>query len=161
MPDAIRELFDTRADYLAAIDELLSTATSEICIFDRDLKGLEFETLSRAEALERFLAGNRDRKIRVVLHELDYLLRYSPRMMELLKLHSHSCIVRQTPDSLRHLADAFLLNDDSNGAIRFHADYFRGKKLLNNPAEVSDWQRRFEDLWLESLPGATATQLGL
>ncbi len=160
MPEA-RELFDTRGDYLDAIDELLSVATREICIFDRDLRELEFETRSRAEALERFLTGSRDRKIRIILHDLDHLLRYSPRMMKLLKLHSHACDVRQTPDSLRHLADSFLLNDNMNGVIRFHADYFRGKKLLNNPGEISDWQKRFEDLWLESLPGATATQLGL
>lgn len=161
MPEAIRELFDTRTGYLAAIDELLSVATKEICIFDRDLRGLEFETRSRAEALGRFLGGGRDRRIRIILHDLDYLLRYSPRMMELLKLHGHRCDVRQTPDSLHHLADSFLLNDNINGVVRFHADYFRGKKLLHNPSEVSDWQRRFEDLWLESLPGATATQLGL
>lgn len=161
MPDSLQESFDTRAAYLQAIDSVLSSAQKEICVFDADLKNLEFDSRARADAIAGFLSGGRDRRLRVVLHDLDYMSRNSPRMMGLLKRYSHCFTVRQTPESLRNLADAFVLADELNGVIRIHADHFRGKKLWQHPVAVHDWQQRFEDLWLESIPGVSATHLGL
>jgi len=161
MPDAPGQPFDTRAAFLQALDEVLAGARKEVCIFDTDLKKLELDTRTRSEALAAFLAGGQDRKLRVALHDLDHLTRHSPRLMTLLKRYGHCFSVRQTPDSLRTLDDCLFLVDGISAAIRFHADFFRGKKLLEQPVEVHDWQQRFEDLWLQSLPGASATHLGL
>lgn len=161
MPDSLEELFDTRAAYQKAVGTVLSTAKKEICVFDADIKNLEFDTRARADAITAFLAGGRDRSLRIVLHELDHVNRYSPRLMGLLKRYSHCFSIRQTPEPLRNIADAFVLADGVSGVIRFHADHFRGKLLLEQPVEVHDWQQRFEGLWLESIPGTSATYLGL
>jgi hypothetical protein len=161
MLDAPAEPFDTRAAYLQALDDVLAGANREVCIFDTDLKKLELDTRARSDALAAFLAGGQDRKLRVVVHDLDHLTRYSPRLMTLLKRYSHCFSVRQSPESLRNLDDCLFLVDGVSAVIRFHADFFRGKKLVEQPVEVHDWQQRFEDLWLESLPGASATHIGL
>lgn len=161
MPANASETFDTRAAYQQAIDRVLSSATREVCVFDSDLKIMEFDNRIRADAIAAFFAGGRDRKLRIVLHDIDHLTRYSPRMMALLKRYSHSFAVRQTPESLRSLADCIVLADGVSGVIRFHADHFRGKVLTKQAPEVHDWQQRFEDLWQESIPGVSATHLGL
>lgn len=161
MPDSPLEIFDTRAAYQQAIDTVLAVAKKELCIFDPDIKDLDLDSRVRADAISAFLAGGRDRSLRVVLHDPDHLIRNSPRMMGLLKRYSHSFSVRQTPEPLRNLADAFVLADGVSGVIRFHSDHFRGKILLEQPVAVHDWHQRFEALWLESVPGASATQLGL
>ena len=41
------------------------------------------------------------------------------------------------------------------------ADHYRGKLLLGLPEEAHNWQQRFDDLWQESVPAVSATQLGL
>ena len=161
MSESPLEPFDTRSAYMEAIDAVLSAAHKEVCIFDADLKDLNFESRERAEAIGTFLSGGRDRSLRVVLHDPEHLSRSSPRMMELLRRYGHCFSVRQTPESLRTLADSFVLADESSGVIRFHADHFRGKLLVNQPLEIHDWQQRFENLWLESLPAVSATHLGL
>ena len=161
MLEPIAETFDTRAAYLQALDDVLASAGKEVCIFDTDLKKLELDTRARSDAIAAFLAGGQDRKLRVVVHDLDHLTRYSPRLMTLLKRYGHCFSVRQSPESLRTLDDCLFLVDGVSAVIRFHADFFRGKKLLEHPLEVHDWKQRFEDLWIESLPGAAATQLGL
>lgn len=161
MPDSPLEIFDTRAAYHQAIDTVLAVAKHELCIFDPDIKDLDLDSRVRADAIAAFLAGGRDRSLRVVLHDPDHLIRNSPRMMGLLRRYSHSFFVRQTPEPLRNLADAFVLADGVSGVIRFHSDHFRGKMLLEQPVAIHDWHQRFEALWLESVPGASATQLGL
>ncbi|MBV6474892.1 MAG: hypothetical protein K8F56_19405 [Rhodocyclaceae bacterium] len=161
MPDNHEETFDTRAAYQKALDVVLSRAGKEICIFDPDLKALELDSRARADAIAAFLAAGRDRSLRIVLHDPDYLSRYSARLSALRKRYSHCFQIRQTPEALQGIADCFVLADGASGAIRFHADHFRGKLLIEYPLEVHDWQQRFEDLWIESTPCAAATQLGL
>lgn len=161
MPDSLQSSFDTRAAFHKAIDAVLASAGRHICVFDRDLQRLEFGSRTRADAISGFLAGGRDRSLRIVLHELDFLTLHMPRMTALLKRYGHCLSVRQTPEPLRGLADSFVLADGINGAICYHADHFRGKLLMQQPTEVQAWQQRFEDLWIESIPGAPATHLGL
>lgn len=161
MPDSKQLTFDTRAAYQQAIDTVLSSAKRELCIFDPDSKALELDTRTRADMIATFLSGGRDRSLRIVLHDLDHLVRYSPRMLGLLKRYGHCFSIRQTPEPLRNIADSFVLADEASGVIRFHADHFRGKVLLEQPAEIHDWHQRFEELWIESMPGASATPLGL
>ena len=161
MPDNAQETFDTRAAYQQAISTVLSAATKELCIFDANIENLELDSRTRSDMIAAFLAGGADRSLRVILHDLDYLTRYSPRLMGLLKRYSHCFSIRQTPESLRSIADSFMLADSVSGVIRFHADHFRGKMLLNIPLDIHDWHQRFENLWLEAVPGATATHLGL
>jgi hypothetical protein len=158
---ADNETFDSRAVYLQALDKVLSSARKELCIFDPDGRKLELDGRARAEGIAAFLAGGRDRSLRLILHDLDYLSRYSPRLMGLLKRYDHAFTVRQTPESLRNLTDAFVLADRINGVIRFHADYFRGKLILDDPVDVHNWHQRFEELWTESMPSNLATVLGL
>ena len=161
MPDSLEELFDTRATFQRAVGTVLSLAKKEICVFDADLRNLEFDARVRADMISAFLAGGRDRSVRMVLHELDHVTRFSPRLVGLLKRYSHCFSIRQTPESLRNLADAFVLADGISGVIRFHADHFRGKLLLEQAVAVHDWQQRFEGLWVEAIPGFSVTQLGL
>ncbi len=161
MPDSQQEMFDTRAAYQQAVDAILSAAKKNLCIFDSDIRALELDSRARADAIAAFLAGGRDRSLRIVLHDLDHLTRYSPRLMGLLKRYNHCFSIRQTPEPLRNIADSFVLADEVSGVVRFHADHFRGKMLLDHPVEIHDWQQRFENLWAESMPGTSATHLGL
>lgn len=162
MNDApIEQTFDTRAAYLAALDTVIAAARRQLRVFDTDLRQADFDAPRRSEALAAFLAGGRERNLRIVLHDVDHLDRYCPRFGLLLRRFSHAVQVRQTPERLRHLADCFALADDAGAAIRFHADHFRGKLLLDHADAALGWGGRFEDLWLESTPALAPTRLGL
>lgn len=154
------EVFSTRAAYQKAIDAVLALASKEICIFDSNMKAVEFDSRARADAIADFLS-ERGRNLRVILHDPDHLNRYSPRLTGLLKRYSHCFQVRQTPEALRGITDCFVLTDGETGVMRFHADHFRGKVLFARPFDIRGWRQRFEDLWGESTPCAVPTQLGL
>ncbi len=153
--------FDSRNDYRQAVDTVLRTATRELCIFDPDLKAPDFESAGRAEMLGAFLSADAVRRVRIVLHDTEHISRYGARILALLKRHSYSMTIRQTPDNLRQLADCFVLGDGTSVVVRFHADHYRGKLVLLAPDEVHGWRNRFEDLWAESTPAVPATHLGL
>lgn len=159
--EAREDAFDSRSGYLLAVNAVLACARKEICVFDADLTVIDLERVERAESLSAFLSGDRDRTLRIALHDPEHVERHCPRIMALLGRFSHSFAIRQTPDGLRHLADCFVVADKSNLVVRFHADYSRGKVLLSLPDEARPWCQRFEDIWLESHPAVPSTRLGL
>jgi uncharacterized protein YjiS (DUF1127 family) len=154
-------LLTSEAEYRQACDTVLGRAEHEILIFDRDLRSLQLDHKPRLESLVTFLTTDRLRRIRVVLHDPGPLHREAPRLMQLIARFSHLIEVRQSPDNLRHLADAHLLADDAQGVRRFHVDQSRGALILDDPAYIHPWRQRFEELWGLSHPCLQINTTGL
>jgi hypothetical protein len=154
-------LLTSEAGYRQACDTVLGRAEREILIFDRDLRGLQLEHKPRLGSLVTFLATDHLRRIRVVLHDPAPLHRQAPRLMQLIARFSHMIDVRQSPDNLRHLADAHLLADDAHGVRRFHIEQPRSALVLDDPAYIHPWRQRFEELWELSHPCLQFNTTGL
>lgn len=153
------ESFDSEAGYRAAMDATVQAARLELRIFDSDLARMALDEAARHALLTGFLAGAPGRSLRVVLHDPAPLPTHNPRLLSLIRSHGHLIEFRQTPDHLRHLADRFVLADKLYGAIRFHGDHPRGKRIAADNIEIAPYWQRFDDLWEASLvctPGATA-----
>ncbi len=145
-------LLTSEAEYRQACETVLTRAESEILIFDRDLAALRLEESARLGALASFLQKSPLSRIRMVLHDPGPLERNAPRLMRLIARFSHVIDTRQSPDNLRHLADTHLLADESHGVRRFHVDQARSALILDDPAYVTPWRQRFEELWALSHP---------
>lgn len=154
-------LLTSESEYRQACDTVLSRAEYEIMIFDRDLRALQLDHKARLQLLSGFLATDGLRRIRVVLHDPGPLHREAPRLMQLIARFSHLIDVRQSPDNLRHLADAHLLADDARGVRRFHSDQPRSALILDDPAYIHPWRQRFEELWELSRPCLQISTTGL
>ncbi len=143
------EPFDSEAGYRAAIDATIEAAQREVCLFGGDLERMALDEAGRSELLLRFLAADQNRRLRMVVHDPAPLQARHPRLLNIIRTHGHKIEVRQTPDHLRHLADRFVLAAEAYGAIRFHADHPRGKRIAADPKEAHPYWQRFDDLWLE------------
>lgn len=155
------ELFDSETGFRSAIDRTLNLADREIRIFDRNLSRLKIQDSSHVAALSAFLSGNRNRRLRIVLHDVTVMERDMPRLLALLRDHAHAIAVRRTPDHLRHLADSWLLADGRHGTLRFHEDHPRGKRIVASETEIRPWWQRFDALWEASEPCSPGAVTGL
>lgn len=154
-------LLTSEADYRQACDTVLSRAKAEIVIFDRDLAALRLEESSRLATLTDFLQRSPTSRIRMVLHDPEPLERKAPRLIRLIQRFSHVIDVRQSPESLRHLADTHLFADESDGVRRFHVDQPRSALILDDPSYLGPWRQRFEELWTLSRPCLALNTTGL
>jgi hypothetical protein len=155
------ELFDSEAGFRAAIDLTLAAARREVRIFDQDLVRLGIDDAAHVALLGRFLAAGSHRRLRIVLHDMAPLEKRSPRLLALIRQHHHAIEIRTTPDHLRQLTDCWVLADQDHGAIRFHADHPRGKRITAWPAEIGPWWQRFDELWEASEPCSPGAVTGL
>jgi hypothetical protein len=155
------QLLTSEAEYRRACDTVLGRAECELLIFDRDLRSLQLDHGTRLQSLSEFLAADRLRRIRIVLHDPGPLHRKTPRLMQLIARFSHLIDVRQSPDNLRHLADSHLLADDTHGVRRFHIEQPRSALVVDDPAYIHPWWQRFEELWELSHPCLQVNTTGL
>ena len=153
--------FDGVADYIAALDTVCSSAQRTLNIFEQNFEGIGFNSEARFDMLHRFLLSSPINRLNLLVHDPQYLIRYCPRMMILLRQFGNSMSIYQTTKSLLHTSDPFAVADNANYVRRYHFDDMRGLLARNDPEEARRLNSRFNEMWTSSHPCASGTTLGL
>jgi hypothetical protein len=161
MDDASYERFDTNAGFQAAISRLLAQPGRELRVFDPDGAALRLNDPGRIGELERFLLASRTRRLYLVLHDTDALVRQCPRMITLLTRFTHAIQIHRTQEAIRDLQDAFLVLDSQHYLRRPVAAFYRGAIGLGDEAEGQAMRQRFAEIWDQSFPAVSSTTVGL
>lgn len=154
-------MLNGEAEYEAAIDTVIASAEHTLHIFDTNLATGGYGSAKRYEALRTFLMKNRTNRLVMVLHDTDYLTRQCPRLMQLLKLHSHTIAILQTHEHGRIASDPLVIADTLHYIHRFHSDSARALLALHDPAGAHQLDERFGQLQEASAPAVFADVLGL
>jgi hypothetical protein len=161
MSETVYERFDTNAGFQAAVDRFLEQPGRELRIFDPDLSALRVNDPGRIERLERFLLASRTRRLYVVVHSPDHIVRQCPRLMSLVARFSHAILIHRTHEEIRELPDAFMVLDSVHYLRRPVAQFFRGALGLGDETEGLTMRARFNEIWAASYPAVSATTVGL
>jgi hypothetical protein len=158
-PPAYRRL-DTIAQYDAAFDDLLGRARSEVWLFDIALQP-SFDRPARAALLRAFLSGNRNARLRILLHDARSVPVHCPRLCALLRRFSDAVGIHQTTESARSAADPLLVVDAVHALRRVHHAASRSVLITDDTAAVRPLHARLAQIHEASEPALAATVLGL
>lgn len=148
------------AEFETAIDAVLAKASSTIRIFDQTL-GTGYNTISRSGLLRRFLLASRRNSLQIVLHDAQTMDRFCPRILQLLRTHSHAIAIHETHPSAKSVYDPFVVVDSCCFVHRYHFDEKRGLCATDDPIGAQGFVERFGEIWEASSPAVFATTLGL
>jgi hypothetical protein len=154
-------VFDSRAAYVAGLDQVLAGARRELRIFDPDLSLLDLEAPARAKKLEMFLRQGSWTRLWIVLHRLDYAERNMPRLLNLQRRFAQSLTIRLSDGEGRRAEDCFVLADAQHVVRRAVAEQSRGVLRLNDPSESGLLRERFDAILAGALPGIEPGVSGL
>ena len=160
-PATITTAFGAPSEYVAAWDTLLPQATTELLVFDRDLRDGGWSGLARASALRGFMFRSRLSRLQIVLHETTYVEGYLPRLIALLREFSHKIEILRTVGDGRNAWDAFAIVDGRHVLHRFHQNVMKGELALFAPVKARELRERYDEILSFTEPGVNATQLGL
>src|SRR3954463_14044335 len=108
MDEATYERFDSSAGFQSSVERLLAQPGRELRIFDPDGASLIFNDAAPNAQIDVLLNASRTRRIYMVIHQTDHLLRQCPRFLGLLARFSHAVQINRTPEHIRELQGAFL-----------------------------------------------------
>src|SRR5215813_10761636 len=89
MDEPTYERFDTSEGFHGAVERLLVQPGRELRIFDPDASSLKLNDPARIALFESFLAASRTRRIYMVVHNPDHIVRQCPRLVGLLTRFNH------------------------------------------------------------------------
>lgn len=153
--------FTDRAGYQAAVVQLLDRSRLGLDIFDVDLVDTALASSPRVAQLSDALTRDPAMTVRIVLHDVDALQHRMPRLWNLCAAQSHRMHIRQTPRTLRHLTETFMLSTNGPLLIRTHSMHFRGKLLVGDVLENAGYKQRFGELWEACSCCISTTKFGL
>lgn len=152
--------FNSRDEYLAALDQVLRQATRLVRIKEADLRGQGWDRPARTALLEAFLREKRARRVEVLLHDKAYLTGYCPLLMKLLRHYSHQMEIR-IYEEISPSEECYVLGDDTWLLRRYHWEDWRGRFEPDDRPTVTLLAEQFLADW-ERLPGSLGyTPLGL
>jgi hypothetical protein len=161
-PDVVYKIMETNGEALAAIENVVASATREIRIFDSmptTLRDRDFGRPNRIETLKTLLLKNRASRIRIALHEVTAIESELPRLLMLMQLHSSQLQIHRTVGQAREAHDVLLIADDANSWRKPYFEHPRSVLTLNDAAATKPFIDRFEEIWdsteLVSVGGAT------
>lgn len=153
--------FDDRATYQRAVIGLIVRVERSLDLFDTDLRDSGLDTRLAVETLSAALTGAPRAEVRLVLHDAGPLQHHMPRLWALCVAQAHRVRIRQTPRTLRHLTETFMLNGSGEAVIRTHRAHWRGKHIRDDAAEIAGYAGRFAEIWEASSCCISTTKLGL
>lgn len=160
-PVLLHRQLNSTADYTEALDVLIELARHRLRIFDYNLEDGGYTTLRRYDLLRTFLLASRSNRLEIVLHDIDYLTRFCPRILGLLKQFSHAITIQETTPQAKAIYDPFTIADEACFLHRFHYDNPRALLALHDIEGSHVLIKRFEEIRAASAPAIPATILGL
>ena len=146
--------------YEQALDELIANTSHTVRIFDKSI-GRGFNSPQRYDLLRQLLLTRSTNRLYIVVHETDNITRECPRLITLLKRFSHCIRIHRTLSAAQHVYDPFAIADDARFVHRFHYNDLRGVATVGDVAATNLLLKRFDEIWLASTPGVSATTIGL
>ena len=150
-----------RIEYQQALDTVIEHARHTLRIFDFDLHDGGYNALPRYDRLKRFLQARSKNRLLIVLHNVEYIKRDCPRILNVLREHSEAVFIYQTNAEARNISDPLLIADDAHDVHRFHYEQPRVVRVLNDLALTQPFLHRFEEIWHASTLAVAATTIGL
>ncbi len=154
-------IVDTVAAQTAALDRVIGLAQQRLQIFDVDLAECGWQTPERAANLAAMLRRSRNTRIDLIVHDTRFMEASCPRLIALLRAHSHSITVYRTGAEAKSAMDPLLLADGRHFVHRFHIDQPRASVAIEQPQLARPLCMRFDEIWATGEPGLGATVLGL
>jgi len=153
--------FADRAGYQAAFGELLVQVTGSLDVFDIDLEDCGLSHSLRVAQLSDALLRDPALSVRVALQDAAPLQRHMPRLWSLCSAQSHRIQIRQTPRTLHHLRETFMLGAAGQMLIRTHSAHWRGKLCRGDASGRVAYGQRFNEIWEACSCCISTTKFGL
>ena len=151
---AHRSAFDT------AVLAVIGGCRRDLILVDRDFHDWPLETPHGAAMLGEWLRRDRRARIRLLVHQPDWLARRAPRLARLRQLRPETFECRHLPDEAFD-GSGLMLGDGLHVLKRAHFDSFRGTLESGASTGASALRVQWDRVWQASAACLPGTTLGL
>ena len=157
-------MMESAVDARAALGEVITAATRDLCVFDvkpTTLRDREFGGLDHVELIRAMLLAGRQHRVRIALHETTGIEGELPRVVALLRQFAGQLQIHRTVGIARDAQDVMVIADDHTIWRKPVATHTRSVFEGDDSIAVLPYLERFEEIWQSSERAVSDGALGL
>ncbi len=151
MPDPSHSVgpipLERSAEHYARVLDMLRSTRRSVHIFSRRLDGKLYDTREFAETVARLASRQPRVRFRILLQEVDPLIKYGHRLIELARRLTTAIEIRAVHPDYRHYNEAFMVFDERRIIHRTLADRYEGIANDNDPDLARKLLDFFTEVW--------------
>ena len=143
---------DGSSDNYAVSLSMLQQTRRDVAILSRQMDGRLYDTMEFIGALSHLATQQPRCRIRLLLKEVEPLIKHGHRIIELSRRLSSMISIRTIHEDYREYNEAFMIFDERGIIKRRYADRYEGNANFNDPKQARELLSFFDEVWNISEP---------
>ena len=138
---------------------MLQQTRRDIAILSRQMDGRLYNTSEFMQAMSQLASQHPRSKIRILIKNVEPLIKYGHRIIELSRRLSSAIGVRVIHEDYREYNEAFMVFDERGIIKRRYADRYEGIANFDDPKQARELLSFFDEVWNISEPDPNIRRL--
>ncbi len=150
---------ETSTDNYQMALRMLQQSRRDVAILSRHLDGRLYDTSEFIHALSQLVVQHPRCRIRLLLKDVEPLIKYGHRVIELSRRLSSMIGIRTIHSHYREYNEAYMVFDERGIIKRRYADRYEGIANFNDPVQARELITFFNEVWNISEPDPNLRRL--
>lgn len=138
---------------------MLQQTRRDVAILSRHLDGRVYDTAEFIHAFTQLAVQHPRCRIRLLLKDVEPLVKYGHRIIELSRRLSSMIGIRTIHENYREYNEAYMVFDERGIIKRHYADRYEGIANFNDPKQARELIHFFNEIWNVSEPDPNLRRL--
>ena len=152
-------LVSSRQENYDVLLDMIKQSHHDVIIFSHSLDGQLYDTSEFAENLRQLSLDNKHSKIRVLIQELDFIIKNGHRLVELARRLPTSIEIRKANSRFENVNSNFAIIDHQGVILRNDAYRYDAKVDYHDPRLAKELTKQFNEMWDHSEPSMEMQRL--
>jgi hypothetical protein len=152
-------LISSRKENCDTLLDMLRQAHQDLVIFSHNLDGPLYDTSEFTDTVRKLSLDNKNSKVRILIQELDFLIKHGHRIVELARRLPTSIEIRHADSRFEHVNTCYSIVDHKGVILRNDAYRFDAKADYHDPRLALELTKQFDEMWEQSEPSTEMHRL--
>lgn len=152
-------LISSRKENYDVLLDMLKQASQQLVIFSHNLDGQLYDTSEFIDTIRKLSLDNKHSQVRILIQELDFLIKHGHRLIELSRRLPTSIEIRKTDHRFEQLNSCYAIVDNKGVVLRNDSFRFDAKADYHDPRLAKELTKQFNEMWEQSEPSLEMQRL--
>ena len=152
-------LVSSRQENYDLLFDMIGQSQHDLFVFSHNFDGALYDTNELAERLRKLLLNNKNSHARILVQDMNFLVKHGHRIVELGRRLPTSIEIREANKRFEHVNTCYAVADNHGVIFRTDAFRFDAKIDYHDPRLAKDLLKQFNEMWEQSEPSTEMQRL--
>ena len=152
-------LVSSRQENYDLLFDMIGQSQHDLFVFSHNFDGALYDTNELTERLRKLLLNNKNSHARILVQDMNFLVKHGHRIVELGRRLPTSIEIREANKRFEHVNTCYAVADNHGVILRTDAFRFDAKIDYHDPRLAKDLLKQFNEMWEQSEPSTEMQRL--